>query len=131
MAVETHIHDLLVGTGAISAIVGTRVYMGQLPPQVQYPCVLFFQVSGYEHKTLEETDGWNESRFQFDCYADTYTVAKQLAAAVHNAVKNYEGSINSTTIKSFTQLFKTDYKEPAPRMFRTQMDYEIWHTEDV
>lgn len=138
MALDTHLLNLLSEAAAVAALVGgpvtqtknpCRIYMVELPQPVVYPCIGIQQVSGYESKTLDGTDGWENSRFQVDCWANNLADAWTLARAVHNAVKNYGGTRDGTKIKTITRVLQQYFKEPAPNKMRIQMDFMIWHCE--
>lgn len=76
----------LIGTSAVAAILGTRVYPDQLPQAATLPAAVYFVVSGNEEVDLAGTTGVTHARVQIDCYAVTRLAANALATAVRNAL---------------------------------------------
>lgn len=73
-----------------------RVPAGQAPP-----FVMFGQAGQQDLDTLDETAGLTtivEGTFAVEIYADGYLQAKQLAAAIRAALRNFAGSVGDLKI---------------------------------
>lgn len=114
--IEQTVYDLLRQDSAVSAIVGTRVYMIELPEDKGLPAIVFQRISTAPVTSLNGDSGLDLVRLQISCYATTALVAKQLAAAARACL----AAVHSTTV------LELDDRDPDTRHFRTLVDVNIW-----
>jgi hypothetical protein len=76
----------LIGTVAVAAIVGTRIYPDHLPQGATMPAAVYHVVSGTDEVDLAGMSGVAHSRVQIDAYADTRTSANLLALTIRDAL---------------------------------------------
>lgn len=128
MTIETETHARLAANGTISGLVSTRIYPLILPKSPTMPALVYHKVSGPRVHDLDGASGRALPRIQIDSWADTYTGAQALAAAVRGSLDGYNGLL--TTIRATFKLDNEidDYEEDT-KLYRVIQDYIISHTE--
>lgn len=86
MSVETNVYSTLTGDAGVSALVGTRVYPNQLPPDVTLPAIAYRFIDSVYYGGLCEA-----VRIQLDIYGATYASMKGVRDAVQTCV---DGQLN-------------------------------------
>jgi hypothetical protein len=81
----------LVGTSAVAAILGTRIYPDQLPQGATLPAAVYYGISGTDEPLLSGLAGFAEERVQIDAYASTRLAANLLAIAIRDALTSSLG----------------------------------------
>lgn len=99
MAVEKAIRSILVDDGTVAGLVGNRIYPLVRPDGTGSPAITYQQISGFRDHVMTGPSGFVESRFQLNCWADTYAEADALADAVRSAVDGYSGTKESVVIQ--------------------------------
>lgn len=93
MLIEEKVYALLLAATPVTDIVADRI----LPPgnhqNVERPCLVHFPVSHQSNYTHDGRAGLKQWPFyQVSCFADSYLVARTLAAAVADALSgNHDG----------------------------------------
>lgn len=95
---EAGLVSLLTNEASISAVVGTAVYVGNIPQRGTYPCILITQMGSDEYNSLDATGNLRRVTFDIDCKADTSLAASALADIVREFIKDYTGVAGSQTI---------------------------------
>jgi len=112
MSTEQTLYSTLKNDAGVSALVGTRIYPLLLPQNPTYPAITYQRISTRPVMT-RTGNGLDFVRMQIDCYADSYSGVKALAAAVEAALStDYE-------------LGKTDFYDDTLEIFRVSMDYQF------
>ena len=108
----TRLYTQLVGTTALTDLVGTRVYPSVLPQGVTLPAVTFQRVG--TTPTNGSTGGGDVSwaRFQLTGYAVTYLAARGVADAVRGALRGWQSSTGTPNIDMVTYQGEYDLPEP-------------------
>jgi hypothetical protein len=121
----------LLATAGVTAIAGDRVFPGSRPQASALPAVVFNVVSGAPVYTDDGEAGLAENRIQLDCWASTYTAAKQLAAAVKASLSAFVGDAAGVTFQNILLITERDRREGgsnAPEyLFRTMLEFIVWH----
>lgn len=78
MSVEIAVYDALTGDAGVAALVSTRVYPQNLPPDVALPAIVYRNIDSVPSGGLCEV-----TRVQLDVYGATYASVK----AVRDALK--------------------------------------------
>ncbi len=107
----------------LSALVGGRIYPLFAPEKATAPFIVYTRVAATENLTLDANGGTGNltnTRFQVDCYAETYGAAQDLAAAV---VAELKGWNTTCTVNLQADLF-----EEETRLYRVMNDISTWHT---
>jgi hypothetical protein len=66
---------------------------------------------------------------QIESWAETYSEAKSLAVAIREVLDGYSGTAAGTKIWSCLIDSERDMYESEISVYRTIMDYFIWHEE--
>ena len=108
--IENEIYRFLVSTmcPSMTGAVGTRLYIGQIPQTVTYPCAIMFLISRQDGNIYDIP----ADRIQFSCYADSYSISKGLAEIILSLLKRLNGDIfsGSTLTASTYTVFKTMFQ---------------------
>lgn len=95
-ALEQQIYSALTGDSGMQAVIGTRLYLVQLPQNPTYPCAAFQRVDTvpiYSHSPdsgEQAAVGW--ARYQFTCWASGPSggqLTEQFALALRNALQTF------------------------------------------
>jgi len=86
--IETEIRNLVIPTSSAIPAIGSRLYIGNLPDVVTYPCVVMFPISRLEMHEAEVCI----DRIQFSCFADYLSSASDIRDAIRNTLKRYYGT---------------------------------------
>lgn len=81
----------LVGTAAVAAILGTRIYPDHLPQSTTLPAAVYYGISGTDEPQLSGLAGFATERIQIDAYASTRSAANALALAIRDALTSSWG----------------------------------------
>jgi hypothetical protein len=88
---EMGIIQRLLAHGGVAALVGGRVYPGDLPQGVAMPAIAVSRVSGGPVYVDEGESGLDMARAQVDCCGVDYSSAKNAAKAVRLALSSFVG----------------------------------------
>jgi hypothetical protein len=121
--IETSLYAVLSGNSAITAIVGTRIFPLTVPEDWNLPALTYQVISSVSHPTFS-TAGEQRIRVQIDCWADTYSDAVSLRAAVISALNGYS-DVNFTA----QLLNKTDYYEHEALQYRCLIEFYLWSSD--
>ncbi|HEU4986865.1 MAG TPA: DUF3168 domain-containing protein [Rhizobiaceae bacterium] len=127
---EEAIIDLLLGTAAVTALVGTRVYWGRAPQtEPEKPYAILQRIDGLRDYRMAGSSGYVASRVQIDVYGLTYTSTKKAARALIATLSGYSGpAIQGAFVESERDLPAADAGE-VTNLFRTSVDLIIHHSE--
>lgn len=111
MTIEQAVITRLASLAAVTALVGTRIYLDRLPKDhATYPAVRVVLVDEVDSPHLRGGGGVRTARVQVDAYAeetsatDPYTAVAGVAAAIHGdedgtALSGWAGSIGSPALE--------------------------------
>jgi hypothetical protein len=133
------LRKLLLGTSAITAIVGTPdsrpdkksgVWWVEMPEEALLPGIVLSQVSGAGIPTMDGPDPLHTARIQVSCYGETFADAKSLARAVRTTLEGYAGTLpDGTAVGQTILVSEMDAFEDAPNSFGCPVDFEFWYSE--
>ena len=110
---------------------GTRVYPGARPQGSALPALVFNRIDGAPLYADDGEVGLAQARVQIDCWAATYTAAKQLARAVKASLSGFVGEAGGVDFPSILIDAERDLREggsnAAEYLFRTSIDFIVWH----
>lgn len=110
--------------GLLTGLAGGRVYPVELPQETAYPAIRFIRVSGAPESSLRGPNALVRARYQIDVFAEDYSGAQTLAAAVKAAMP----LTSILLIEMDTRESPTD-TWTGRRLYRVMMDFHIWHAE--
>ena len=119
MTIGQDVYSELSGDAGLSALVGTRIYPQWLPQNVTLPAVMFFQVTENIQNVIGGELGLRNHQIQFDVFADDYSTAQSVVAALNTAVAN------ASAFKSY-RLTQQELYEPQTEIHRVSVDFSIW-----
>jgi hypothetical protein len=130
VTVEAAIADHLAADAGVTALVAQRVYQLILPQKPTLPAVRVQLVDDVEGYHLRGGSELKRARVQTDAYAVSYTVATQVAAAIHTALSGRIFSVGSPAFE-VTATFRADrrvlYEAGELRLQRVLQDYIVWY----
>ena len=127
------LYTLLATNAGVSAIVGARVTPMRLMDVTDLPALSYTQVSGPRITTHDESaaNSLAQKRYQIDCWANSYAVARQLADAVRTIADGYKGTVtqgaDSLTIQGILIAGERDDYDAETRIYRIIQEYDYWH----
>lgn len=102
----------------VTALVALRIYPMQVPHTVPMPAISYQTVvPGFLH-TLRQTLGLARPQIQVDCWADTYQVAKDVAAQVRQSLDGFSDAV--------LILDERPLLDPEVQRHRVSQDYAVW-----
>lgn len=122
MSIEAGIYSLLTADATLSALVGTRIYPVFIPESAETPCLSYQLVSSSVDLNLDRTVV-REKRIQFDAFAPTYAVVKQIQTALADILEGYSGTLSdgSTVIDCSPGVSLDDWE--VSRDYRVTAEY--------
>ena len=126
--VEEAIRAALIADNGVKAIT-TKVYPSVLPQTPTYPLILYFRIGGSSDVALGGATGKSHTRFQIEAWAETYSAAKALAAAIRIALNCKTFTVDSIYIGSIVIQSERDFYESDVGIYRVSIDFMIWATE--
>lgn len=84
MSIASLLHERLAGEAG--ALVGTRVYPHRLPQPPTYRAITYQRISS---SGQDGSSTLRETRFQLDCWSQTYEGVVELATAVKTAMEEW------------------------------------------
>lgn len=133
MAIEDGLFAVLSGNTGVNALVGTdpsRIYPVLAPESPTYPYIVYHDISEVVPNAMGSgTTDIVRRRYQFDCYGETDTDCRTLAAAVIAALDRYQGTSSGVVIQDVYRMGVTDIFDFEARKFKRAVDLEIVYTE--
>lgn len=108
--------SVLIADSAVAAIAGSRISPVYRSQDVPVPAVTLSNVGKSPINALNTYAGIDSNRVQADCWADTYTQARQLAEAVRNAMQTAGHLLE----------FEADDRDDPSGQFRVIQDFYVW-----
>lgn len=133
LPIEKAIVSILQNNADVINLVGTRVYAFRLPQNATLPAITYHRISTYRVVTHDQTSiGLSNPRFQFNMYANSIDMCKQIAAAVRVAFLGYQGEVTVTDKVSVYAVLpenEIDIIEADLDLYYTVADYKFSHNE--
>ena len=101
MSAEATLNTALLAHGALTVLVGTRIFRGRYPPGETYPLCVFLRVGTDKTQPVTGAVITRSVRFQIKCYADKSAggrAATTVAEAVEDALVAAIGSFIDVTL---------------------------------
>jgi len=84
--VSNIVRDRLVAAGAVTTLVGTRIYVEQLQQDCAMPAIALVLIDTDPQNTLSGEETLENQEWTIECWDATYTGAKALADVVETAM---------------------------------------------
>jgi Protein of unknown function (DUF3168) len=123
---EKGLRNLIINDSTVGPLVGDRVRPMMLPEGSTLPAMVFTVVATTPLASMDGVNALQTKRVQIDCYAANAPAAKQLAAALHNLLDGYKGTLSEgTLVMSSLPDQDVDSFEYDPQMFRIACDFTV------
>lgn len=115
--------SLLLNNSTIAGIVGRSIQPIPAPEDLSdYPVIAYQVASDVSDYTLTLPTGVTTTRIVFDCLAQRYLDARNLALAVKAALTAYQGTLPDGTVVYFTEIVNlVDGFDDGSRVSRTSV----------
>ena len=114
MDVATAVVSLLQAAPPVTSIISDRIAAVAMPAKLARPNVVYQVIDGRRFYGNDGPTGLKRATLQVSCYADTYGVAKSLAAAVSDVLDGYAGTAAGVAIQSCFVDDERDAPTPPP-----------------
>jgi hypothetical protein len=128
--VEEDLRSRLIAEAAVLALVGTRVSWVDRPQGSALPAITLQMISPGRIYTHGGANDLADSRVQIDCWGDSYGAARGVARAVLAAMEAGVTQGNTDFARAFLDGERDMPAEDLAggvKVFRTSMDFIIWH----
>ncbi|MCB2130807.1 MAG: DUF3168 domain-containing protein [Rhodobacteraceae bacterium] len=121
---EETFRSLLLNSGPVSSVVGSRVNFGAHPQGAPLPAIVLNTVSDVNEHHLNAPETLSQARVQVDCYADSYGGAKLLSRAVRSALDGEKTAFQGVFFENSRDGREGGTNE-ADRPFRVSVDFLV------
>lgn len=134
VTIEQAIYTLLSDDVTLSGLVGDRITPVIVPQGSAMPAVVYTEAAGIRESTLSGPVGLVRSRWQFNCWGESYEDVRAVSDAVRQVLDGYSGSDAGVTIQSIRTLDENDISatpagKDVARRYGKSLDLEIWFCE--
>ena len=122
MSIETDINDALKAYAGLTALVGTQIYLGPLPPSVTFPAIRYNWITHQPTHNLKGRDSLARTVFQYDIWATTSASIRDIRAQLIAAIES------ASAFESILLDVQAEMPENDQELRRLSLDYSHWHT---
>jgi hypothetical protein len=130
MIIEQAIHDELLDTSAVTALVGQNIFYVKAPQDVVAPYVVITKITSPRSHTHDGADGLCETLMQISIFTQTYYEGKQIAVQVQAVLDSYQGTMGGDSGVIVNSCFyenEVDLYEEGQELHHLACDYRIRH----
>jgi hypothetical protein len=130
VATDNPLRAHLLADSALEDLVDTRIYPLTLPQNPTYPAIRYQRIS---RRPVHVKPGivWPiaNPRWQFDCYASTYSSARAVADALKESLYAYA---NPSAPKVYETLVDSEFEafDDLTQTYQVSIDALIWEAEE-
>ena len=127
--IDADFYTWLKAQSGITDLTSTsRIYALILPQTPSYPALTYTLNDGERDRSFDGDGTLVQTEAQIDCWDTTYGGARALLAAVISAIKNYSGTMGSSTSISQTILGEDiNVYEEQVEAYRSSIFVTIWN----
>lgn len=134
MSIETAIRSALINNAAVAALISTRCYPMFLAQGYTLPAVSYQRISGPRPRDTVDATGRVNAIFQIDCWAGTYSQARDLSAKVITCLDNHRGTLGTGTaalddVGTIENTSDRDDFDTAVEVYRVILEFLIPYKE--
>lgn len=107
---------------------GTTVDWAARPRGAALPGVVLTLVSDVSGHTHSGPDGLSEARVQVDVYAPTFAAAKRLARALRAGLDGHSDGVMGAVFFAMARDTVEEGETPDQRVYRSMLDFTVWHS---
>lgn len=133
---EEALRDLLLGTAALTEMVGRRVDWGVRPQGDALPAITLERISGEVQMNTNAPSGWDVDRVQIECWGRTYKAAKDAAQVLASpggtstpvgVLVGYRGERLGLRLRTFIVGRRSDSDSDSKGpVHRSSIDVVVW-----
>ena len=131
MSAEQIINTVLNAATALTAVVGTRIYPGELPQYTTLPALGISHISTVEIPRIDASAPFAlvQSRIEVTAIARDYVTLKDLVKKVRAAANYQRGTIAGFAVTSITrESIGPDMRDSDLGLFTQNVDFMVvWH----
>ena len=127
MTIAARLKGALSGNSGVTTLVSTRIYPLKLPQNSTYEAISYQRIS---NTPTDGSTALRNSRWQINCWADTYAESQALALAVKAALEEYSDTTATPGIKEGHVANEQDDYDDDAKVFRTIVDVILVTTGD-
>ena len=131
LAGDSHTAAYLAGLDGAPDRIYPLVIPQKVPRGVQtVPCVVYQETAVERQLTYCGTSGLVRSRMALDIYATSYDQCKLLAAAVRNALQDFNGLLGGIVdVRNAILETELELQDIEPGLYRVTQSWAFWHVE--
>ena len=95
---ETGVYSYLISKTSITSLVSTRIYPLIAPEGSAWPFIIYQRIGSSHEHNMSGSSGLVTATVQIDAYAEAYSSAKSIGAAIRNVLDGYRGLMGSTFV---------------------------------
>lgn len=129
MKAEYAVLNILLNTAAVSAIVGTRVYLDEAPQEDSYPLVIVEEGGNDPRPTKSGVSVMEPDIIRVFPYSDNKNTLRLLAQACRDALDGKaEGTYNSVSVKAIRFQGQSSFDERITnrKVYAKDQEYQVW-----
>lgn len=128
--IEEGLVAYLLADANLSALVGNRIHPIELPQTINTPAITYQRISNPRTMTHDQdSTGLSEPRFQFNAYAETYSVARAVIVALRECLLGFKGVFGTIRVDGILHEHEQDFYEPETELYHMIVDYRIMYGE--
>ena len=125
MKVGKAIYNILSNNGAVTGIVGTKIYPELAPTGIDTPYIVYSIVSNSPSETKNKNGDIDAASVEVYCFQDTYSNAVDLGVSVRAALDRKTGTYNTIEIQSTNYVNEQMDVNEARKLWAAIQDYSI------
>lgn len=117
---------------ALTALLAGNIFWMQKPQRTTTPVMILTRISGTRDMQMTGPSGLVESRVQFDCDGLIYSTCKNIARALRDRLSGFKGTQGTMVFHGcFLEAERDSFEDATTtdKIFRTSLDFMIWHKE--
>lgn len=127
MTLRLDVWNRLQAVGAVTALVGTRVYRQEIPQGAALPYIGLRKVGSPRLQNLEGPTGEEDCRFEVACFGSDAGEAENVAEAVRGAMSGWRDL--SVGVHRSDLTGEVDFYDEVHEAHQITLDFDIVHTE--
>ena len=134
--IEKALFAHLIADSTVVGLVEKRIYPNMVPQSAAMPAITYQQISGVRDHVMAGAVGLVKSRYQINCWAASYSGAKDVSEAVRKQLDGYSGTIDSCEISCIMLDNENDIPQVSPgseklTRYGKYLDFIIWYKEST
>lgn len=116
--IDEEIYSVLSGSSDVTVRAGIKIFPLKLPQGLSLPAISYQCVGKAPVHALEGYTGLDYPSFQIDCWANSYTLARELAEMV---IK----TMSESSLKASLVSMEDSYEDEVD-IYRSSIDMRLW-----